>query len=284
MVFVVARYGIGSGVPSRLYAFAEDCGHVSHGVCAPSWTFDGRGLGTPVVADGIVYVAADRRILAFDERCARSCAPLWQSSDLGLGTPVVSGTSIYARAAGPTLDVFSTSCGTGTAPAARSVAPTCDPTWTAAIPKGTYGSPVVADGKVVVGNGVGLVVFPASCDSTQCRPLWTASARASGLPLVRDGVVYATDGAHRVYAFPLSCRTDGRACEPAWTGVTRSLVRTFAVGAGGVYMGTGDGTIYAFRTESTVGRTVGGSSRLGLLAALVGIFAAGALLGRRLRT
>jgi hypothetical protein len=286
MIFVTSKSS--SGQSSRLYAFSQDCprttgtspasqgGYVTRTTCFPVWTAKGPSFGDPVVSDGVVYMVTDDRLSAFPEKCVGICHATWTTAPLGrfVDTLVVEDGTVYVASQGNGISAFPTSCG--------STGATCTATWNARADTGAVRSPIVADGKVIVPTSGRLEVFPASCSAT-CRPLWTTAADPSVLPVVSDGVVYAGAIGRHVAAFPLDCRIDGGTCDPRWTGTTKGPIRTIAVGAGGIYVGTGDGTLYAFRLESDR-RPAGSSADLIIAIALAATLAAGFFLGRRMRS
>jgi outer membrane protein assembly factor BamB len=130
------------------------------GLCQPLWTAStGSGIVTsPVVADGIVYVASFDAIRAFAVRadfpnCGGSpvlqCAPVWTASVAGRSpsSPVVVHGILYAVFSGQ-LEAFDARGQVGCSGTPK----TCQPLWGAAVlPTGaSIGAPTVADGKVYV--------------------------------------------------------------------------------------------------------------------------------------
>jgi outer membrane protein assembly factor BamB len=67
-------------------------------------------------------------------------------------------------------------------------------------------------------------------------------------PAVADGIVYvsgAPDGG--LAAVPQDCRSDGAVCDPIWTGdIHGTPTSRVIVSNGVVYLGSSDGSLYAF--------------------------------------
>ena len=226
-----------------------------------AWT--GPGGGTPVVADGAVYVVDSAGYLdAYAVGCRRDgglCARLWSGyvDSPPTEAPAVADGVVYY--AGPDGNVYAFAVG------CRSDGGTCSPLWTAAT--GDYiQSPVtVADGVVYVGSwGNKLYAFDATgvtnCSGSPktCTPLWTgATGEINAAPAVADGVVYIGSYDGKLYAFPTGCRSDGGSCTPSWTGTAGSIWSSSpAVANGVVYVGSTDHKLYAFQ----VGCNSGGGS------------------------
>jgi hypothetical protein len=172
------------------------------------WTGAVEGTPSdPTIADGMVYVSADR-LYAFPLSCASGaapCAPAW-TADIGSAStsrPVVAeGVVLAVSTTG--ISAFDTGCG----------GPVCKPLWTAPSP-GAKGLP--------------------SLDSHAPERYGEFS-----VPVVSDGSVFAAGG-KGLYAFPLRCRNDGEECDPAWVGVGYGSDESPAVGERVIYVGSHGG-------------------------------------------
>ncbi|HEX6483413.1 MAG TPA: serine/threonine-protein kinase [Ktedonobacteraceae bacterium] len=176
---------------------------------------------TPVVAEGIVYAAADTgNVFAFNASgCGMTlCSPLWNSS-FGLPEstgaqdqinypPAVANGVLYVGTVADSVFgggyLFAVDARTG----AR--------LWNASIDStgvqgegGVYASPVVANGVVyVIGQDGQFYTFRATgCGSATCNPFWTAGFRNNFGPgysvTVLDGRVYLTTPGGTLYALRL---------------------------------------------------------------------------------
>ncbi|HEY4383718.1 MAG TPA: PQQ-binding-like beta-propeller repeat protein, partial [Ktedonobacteraceae bacterium] len=176
---------------------------------------------TPVVAQGIVYAAADTgNVLAFNATgCdAAICSPLWNSSfglskstealgQINYPPSVANGVLYLGTVADPVFGggyLFAVNARTGAT------------LWKASIDKtgvsgegGFYASPVVANGVVyVIGQDGQFSTFRAAgCGSTTCEPFWTANFRNNFGPgysiTVLDSSVYLTTPGGALYALRL---------------------------------------------------------------------------------
>jgi hypothetical protein len=246
------------GVQAFDAAGSTDCSGTPT-VCSPLWatsthTVTGPafspGTGSPVVANGVLYVPGygdgialaqgGAYVSAFDPAgttdCTGSpkvCVPMWTTtgpptSTGNSGSPAISNGVLYI--ADGTLFAFdaagSTDCsGTPTV---------CAPLWTASLTSSgpTYAAPSVADGTVFVSSWYGgLYAFDAagstncstSAGVTTCTPLWRATGLGSigGRPAVANGVVYVSSPAG-VSAFDAAGSTNcsgavtARTCAPLW--------------------------------------------------------------------
>jgi outer membrane protein assembly factor BamB len=211
----------------RLVAFPSTCGSSSS--CRRVWSArlgNDMSSASPVIADGVVYVASDRPIAggligAFPASCPESprpCPPLWtgQLPDGFLGSqPVVANGVVYVGSKSGRLYAFPTSCAdTGGRCAPLWTATTFDPpyaTWSRMI------APILASGsEVFVPSGSRLYAYPTTCTRSAgaCRPTWVAHTRGwiNNLALEGDSVyVASTDGA--LSMLPQSC---ARICAPSW--------------------------------------------------------------------
>jgi outer membrane protein assembly factor BamB len=234
--------------------------------CQPIWKV--RSEGGYVLSgggDGLVFVATARQMLAFDDACVSSCSPVWTAVLPGSieGPPVAGDGSVFVASKGE-LFAFSSSCGAD--------GEQCEPAWTAraapaeTAPRSTL-QPMMAEANGVLVLGIrfagDLRAFAVTCGrgGASCEPSWTVAV-GSITPVIAGGIVYAvTDDGHAIDAFDASCATDGSACHPLWSGSTQGLIRSRPlVTDGGVYVGTGDSKVVAFRLGA--GGTAGSGSRL----------------------
>jgi hypothetical protein len=178
------------------------------GTLHPVWTAHVSGSpSTPAIADGMVYVSADR-LYAFRLSCATtsgSCEPAW-TADVGTTPaeqPVVSdGVVLVTSISG--LFAFDTAC----------TDPICEPIWTAPSP-----------------SGKGL----SNLNSHEPTPYPQFS-----VPAVADDTIYAAGG-EGLYAFPLRCRDDGGVCSPSWIGSGLGSYQSPVVGVDVIYVPTDAG-------------------------------------------
>ena len=216
----------------RLLAFATDC--VSN--CRPVWSArlgDDMSSTSPVVVDGIVYVASNASpvglIGAFSETCSLSpepCPPLWtgelSGGFVGSQPNVVNGV-VYVGSTTGTLYAFPTSC--------AQTGGRCAPLWTT-----TFGEPPFADyshmitpilatdSSVIVASGSALHAYPITCTRAgiPCRPTWTAHVQgwinfltSGGDSLyVSSGYWAASQTQGRISVIPQAC---ARRCTPTST-------------------------------------------------------------------
>ncbi len=217
---------------SRLYAFPAGCA-TGAGSCEPLWTSvpEEGTFHSPAIAGGVVYVASDSGLYAFDaagtQACGGApvvCAPLWSSTAGVQGSPVVAGGVVYATGV-MALYAFDASGTTGCSGTPKR----CAPLWSAPV-QYTTSSPAVADGRVFIGaitsgSGAAVYAFDAAgsvgCagDPVVCTPLWSAATAypVYGSVAVSDGVAFATDLNGRLYAFADDCSSGGGSCLPLWT-------------------------------------------------------------------
>jgi outer membrane protein assembly factor BamB len=205
--------------------------------CNPLWTAPVPGDKTsPVVANGVVYVSAGSSLLAFDASgttdCAgtpKTCSPLWGAGTYGaLDTPAVANGVVYVGTrAGPTdnadgrLSAFDANGKTN----CSAVTKTCNPLWTASVGYPTS-SPAVANGVVYIGS--------------QCYYCGITPAEINGL--------FGFDASGTT-----NCSGTPKTCNPLWVARTASAVNSSpAVANGMVYVGSDDGTLYAFNAATGV--------------------------------
>ena len=176
--------------------------------CRPKWLYElGNGLemGTPVVADGKIFVSADSEggsfVYALPASCGEFvCEPLWHGNTVTpftFATPAVADGVVYTQ--GFKVYAFPENCGTGDA--------LCTPVWRGDAKGST--SPVVANGVVYAGSADGrLYAFAVGCGSggRTCRPLYRGP-RSPGQPFASSPAVVAGKvyygAATRVRAFAL---------------------------------------------------------------------------------
>ncbi len=139
-------------------------------------------------------------------------------------------------------------------PAAGCAKPACGPTWSASTGGPITSSPAVARRVVYVGSQDGvLYAFRTACSvgPGPCLPLWrgrTAGPITSS-PAVSDEVYVGSDDGD-LHAFaPGGC---GRSwCPPVWSSPTGGAIRSSPSVAGGrVFVGSGDGSLYAFDAKT----------------------------------
>lgn len=200
------------------------------GTLRPVWTGHVSGSpSTPAIADGMVYVTADR-LYAFRLSCTTAdgdCLPNW-TADIGT-TPaerpvVADGVVLVTSISG--LFAFDPAC----------PGPTCEPIWTAPSPGGKglsnlnshdptpypqFSVPAVANDTVYAAGGDGLYAFPLRCreDGGECSPLWIgrglgsfqSPAIGAQPPAIGVGVIYVPTSAG-LDVYPMTC--PARRCDP----------------------------------------------------------------------
>jgi outer membrane protein assembly factor BamB len=264
----------------KLYAYSANgttrC-FLTPKVCFPLWTgATGGAIGdsSPAVANGVVYVgASDGKLYAFSADgttgCSgpvtdRTCTPLWTgataNSGVSLTSPAVAKGVVFVGSTDDNLYAFSANGTTGCSGTPK----ICLPLWGYGATGGRiFSSPAVANGVVYVGSEDGKL-YAFSADGTTrcfltpkvCFPLWTgATGGIIGVssPAVANGVVYVGSFDKKLYAFSAGGTTGcsgpvtDRTCSPLWTGTTGALIDSSpAVANGVVYVGSGDGKLYAF--------------------------------------
>src|SRR5215204_773748 len=141
--------------------------------CHPKWLYelDAPEIGTPVVADGKIFVSADGEggsfVYALPASCGEfTCEPLWHGNTVTpftFASPAVSDGVVYTQ--GFKLYAFPENCGTGNA--------VCTPLWRGEAKGST--SPVVVNGVVYAGSVTSsLHAFAIGCGSggKTCKPLY----------------------------------------------------------------------------------------------------------------
>lgn len=249
----------------RLFVFnAAGCGRFR---CQPEWVgvappvppAKPKGLGSPAIANGVVYVnSASGRLYAFPAQgCgARTCQPLWggQTETLvGTGSPAVANGVVYMGVDQGLVAFDAAGCGQRV----------CKPLWTGhyGFDEFAFGTPAIANGKVYIGIGSSLKAFDADgCGQATCGPLFTIDASGSQAeidspPAVANGVVYVGENSMKIFAG--NAEGCGHlSCPALWTGLTdESIVNSSpAVVDGVLYVGSGNrffpddasGRLYAF--------------------------------------
>jgi outer membrane protein assembly factor BamB len=122
----------------------------------------------------------------------------------------------------------------------------CPPIWTghfaAGFGDGSYGSLIVADGNVYVGNAGGSEVFAFSasgCGNDVCNPTWaynSGGATAAGLAVLGDNL-YVSAAGSGLASFARLC-TVGTVCQPVWSDPAATGAQLLAAN-GVIYADTG---------------------------------------------
>ena len=157
-------------------------------------------LGSPTVANGLVFVGAGSEFSAFPTSCTGTCSPRWTYPNRGgIGGPPFNSSPAVANGV---VYVGQQQVGSGSATSdyfSALSATTGSLLWTGTTGSIGRSSPAVANGVVYIGdqNGI-LYAFPASCGTTgaTCSPLWTTTAGTSinASPAVANGMVYIGSG------------------------------------------------------------------------------------------
>jgi outer membrane protein assembly factor BamB len=220
-----------------------------------AWTWTqtvGSVYSSPAVANGVVYVGSTQgNLYAFSASGAgcsgttpKICQPLWTGTTGSIiySSPVVASGVVYVAAGDGKLYAFSATTG-----AQRWTAPIAEQSGVA--------SPVVVNGVVYVTSGTNghLYAFNAATGAQ----LWTAVADGGSSPAVSGGVVYVA-GLNGLDAFSTTASAPhcsgtppNKTCTPLWTGTTFENGATSpAVANGVVYLGSGDGKLYAFNATT----------------------------------
>lgn len=263
----------------HLYAFdasgVTNCSG-SPGTCEPLWTAaTGDTIySSPAVANGVVYTGSmDRSLYAFDAsgvtNCSgipRTCAPLWTAPTNSpiVSSPAVANGVVYIGSSGGDLFAFDANGVTGCSGTPK----ICSLLGRAALSAGNIVSaPAIANGVVYANATVKpLVALDAAaltgCSSGECLPLWetyvsgTSSAPSVASPAVANGVVFmAFDQSLHAYDAigEMGCvggppLTSVKKCNALWMATTGGYIQSSpAVVNGTVYVGSGDGKLYAFR-------------------------------------
>jgi outer membrane protein assembly factor BamB len=218
-------YAVSKG-PDELVAFRASCGS-SDGRCDPEWVAD-TGDAIPVggyfgtwARDGVVYVTTDA-LYAFSATCGTGgavCEPLWIGRVNGRPLdPSVGADAVFLMTNKAHMYSFPTSCAT--------TGGICQPNWVSDKLPFRFFHPVVASGRVYVGQVTDntYVAFPTSCGTSgaTCSPsgIWTVpKAFRYGAPAVSGDRLFLTTGnppgAGELLAYPTSCAA-GQTCAPLW--------------------------------------------------------------------
>jgi PQQ-like domain len=298
----------GEGVQAFSAAGSENCSGTPK-VCAPLWATSTNnstgpaftpGLGSPVVANGVLYVPGygdgiapslgGAYVTAFSAAgttgCSGTptiCVPMWTTTGLPAssandGSPAIADGVLYI-ANGATLDAFDATGSAGCSGTPK----VCAPLWTGAMSgnETSTAPPAVADGIVYVDNALsGLYAFDAtgtkncsaSATGKTCAPLWNAPSVPDGSALaVANGVVYDT-GSGKLAAFdataPTNCPGTGtvQTCTraPLWTSAALTsgyLTSSPTVANGVVYVSSSGGGMYAYDAAGSLDCSVSGTAK-----------------------
>jgi outer membrane protein assembly factor BamB len=225
-------------------------------------TGGGEVFGSPVVAQGLLYVVAytsSSQVVSLDafDATGNSCnqrvcqpkwtAPLGSTATAPSSSPAVVNGVVYAGSSN-NLEAFDaagvTNC-TGTPK-------TCAPLWRASVGPVRNSAPVVANGVVYIGStDDDLYAFDAAgvtnCSGTPktCDPLWSAKTGGAiqAAPTVANGVIYLGSTDDDLYAFDAAGKTNcsgtPKTCSPLWSAATSAPIEVSAAVADGVvYVGT----------------------------------------------
>ena len=264
------------GDDNKLHAF-DAAGNINcTGIpktCTPLWTAVTGPNSSPAVANGVVYMGADK-LYAFDAagsiNCAgtpKTCTPLWTAiTGQYASWPTIANAVVYVGSSdnsGSTNTLFAFDAGGNTGCAGTPKL--CTPLWTANVGVGSFGSgtssPAVANGVLYLGASDGkLYAFDAAgstgCTGTPkvCAPLWTANTGVYPVyssPAVANGVVYVGSNDDRLYAFDAAgstgCTGTPKVCTPLWVATfNEGVMSSPAVANGVVYDAIIDGRLFAF--------------------------------------
>ena len=268
----------------KLYAF-DAAGNTNCSgtpkTCAPLWTASTGSsvFSSPAVSNGVVYIGSeDGNLYAFDaagnKKCSgnpKACAPLW-IAPVGAGiysSPAVSNGVVYV---GPQngngqVDAFDAS---GKTDCSGGTPKICAPLWTYSTGS-TSSSAAVLNGVLYAGDFLSKVyAFDAAgstnCSGTPkvCQPLWTAGVNSTigviSSPAVADGTVYVGDECN--FGFPsFNCANpphfyafNAATGAARWTAINSSAPVSSSPGIanGIVYVGSGDGNLYAFDAAGSI--------------------------------
>ena len=188
---------------------------------------------SPVVANGVVYFAANRPVIVLYALDAVTGQVIWTASpafSIIVASPVLADGVLYIGL--NDHQVMALDAATG---AVR---------WRARASATLYSSPAVADGRVFIGsNDRKLYAFDAATGAE----LWVADTGGImwSSPTVANGIVYVgSRDDHKVYAF------DAATGATRWTFTTGGWVHSSPAIAGGVvYIGSEDGGLYALDAD-----------------------------------
>ena len=278
-----------SGAPKVCNFLWATSTHLSAG---PGFT---PGAGSPVVANGVLYVPGygdgmipsqgGAYVAAFDPAGSAGCSgtpvacvPMWTTAGVPVstgngGSPAIANGVIYITG-GKTLDAFDATGSAGCSGTPK----TCAPLWTAAL-SSPGETAAVADGIVYVGTTYsGLYAFgatgTANCSTgttaKTCAPLWIAPINSAGALAVANGVIYAAAGS-TLYAFDAAasgnCPGTGttKTCSraPLWTSAASTYVATgsLTVANGVVYITSSGGGLDAYDAAGSLNCSVSGTAK-----------------------
>ena len=244
-------------------------------VLAFSGNTGGEVLGSPIVANGVLYVdsldisSSTVSLEAFDavgntDCSGGTCQPLWTAplgsgsagADTGGSSPAVVNGVVYVGRSSNGLEAFDAAGVTNCSGTPK----TCAPLWSVSVgPVGTS-SPIVANGVVYIGStDDNLYAFDAagktncSGSPTICRPLWSGNTGGAigAAPAVSNGVAYIGSTDDDLYAFDATgvtnCSGTPTTCSPLWSATTAGPIDVSpAVANGVVYVGTDRANAYTF--------------------------------------
>jgi outer membrane protein assembly factor BamB len=243
--------------------------------CAPLWTgsMGNQAAGSPVVANGYVYIIGNHTLLVFDAKgninCSgipKTCAPLWTATGGGnFYDPAVVNGTVYLGAGDGKLYAIDAKGNINCSGTPK----TCAPLWTATAGGNQFqDTPAVANGVVYIGAGyfpTHLYAFDATgshnCSGTPktCTPLWSSAAAGDIIegppavdPAIGTGVVYISSasmgGSSLLSAFDaagrVNCSGIPKVCQPI--GTAAGIFTAPVVANGVLYVGSSDGNMYAF--------------------------------------
>lgn len=194
--------GYSPGATSSVIAYPADC-RSDGGLCSPLWELPlpGRTFDELVIAEGRLFVTVEFNLLVYRKNCGtrpEGGQLLWKLLDIS-GEPSVANGIVYAA-----YRALPTDC--------RRDGGVCASLWTYS---GVGGSPLTVAGGLVWGSASSgvepefIAAAPAVCSAgSVCQPLWysppTASpSRLEGSVVVSDGMVFASSGDNKVYAYAL---------------------------------------------------------------------------------
>lgn len=197
-----------------------------------AWSFSTKGpiMGSPVVADGTVFVGSrDGNLYALD---AKRGSEQWRlrTADRIESTPVVSRHQVFVGSHDG--KVYAAAADTG-----RRL-------WQRDLRSPIRSSVTEADGRLFVGDRAGHVVA-LSLDSGE--PLWEAQTRAevSSIPAVSNGIVVVGSWDGSLYAY------SAQSGEKLWEHATEGPVASSpAIDYGVVYCGSDDGFLYSLSLDT----------------------------------
>ncbi|HLG77990.1 MAG TPA: PQQ-binding-like beta-propeller repeat protein, partial [Ktedonobacteraceae bacterium] len=252
----------------KLYAYvAAGCG-ADKTTCAPLWSSELTGgpiQASPAVADGVVYIGStDHKLYAYNAvGCGAgkdSCPPLWYSTSAGwyiTTSPAVVDGIVYVSDRDTLYAYAADGCGMN--------ATSCPPLWLSdATNVSVSTSPAVADGVVYVGGYNWLYAYKAGSDGTgmyaRHSPLWSSQRMGGAIlspPFVANGIIYVSSGDHKLYAYNANvanCGPNNASCAPLWSSAPTgkdinlpgNMFSSPSIVNGVVYLGAGDGKLYAW--------------------------------------